>query len=192
MTTENKDFCEFCKTDINRLEDVDEDIDNFHNDCFCKYNENILGNFICHFENCQNKTQIINKNNFINYSKDFIFNKNNNDNDNVKYNDRYYHYNCLCNELNMNLICSECKIYCNDSNNMRDLNNKKYIEMDNDNSINVCIECFTKSHIRKCYKKSCSKEYVVQLCTYNPQCGNYSRGCLNCNGWCDEYCDYCR
>ena len=126
----------------------------------------------------------------------FIFDKD--INTNIKYNNKYYHYECFCKFLGkdyMKLVCNKCKIYCKDINNMRDINdNPGTIEQ-----INVCIKCYDNTDIRKCYNNyydnnACKGERVIMKCYYYGLCKTYSHGCIRCNksDCIKEYCDWCR
>jgi len=152
------------------------------------------------YYNCDecNKTTIgIDNNNYIDFidndfpDESFIFDKD--INTNIKYNNKYYHYECFCKFLGddyMNLVCNKCKRYCKDINNMRDINNDPKIIK----GINVCVECYDNTDIRKCYNNSCKGERVVMQCYFYSQCKKYAKGCIECtkNDWIKEYCNECR
>lgn len=109
---------------------------------------------------CGKETLNIDKNMFIEFSDDFIFNIDNSVC--VKYSAKFYHYDCLCKFLGndyMNLVCNECKIYCKDITNIRNINNHDF-----NKDINVCIECFDKTNIPKCYNNGCDGKYVLPIC----------------------------
>ena len=132
------------------------------------------------------------KHNYNDFPDDsFIFDKD--INTNIKYNNKYYHYECFCKFLGtdfMKLVCNKCKIYCKDINNMRDINdNPKTIEQ-----INVCIKCYDNTDMYKCYNNECNGDSVVMKCYYYGLCKKYSQGCIKCNeiNWINEYCDWCR
>ena len=139
---------------------------------------------------CGTKTSNIDKNNFIEFSDDFIFNSNNDVS--IKYSDKFYHYDCLCKFLGndyMKLVCSKCKIYCKDISNMRNVNNHV-----NKKDINVCITCFNETNIRKCYNNKCNGQYVLPICCETRGRINYAMACKKCSeeDWIKQYCDMCR
>lgn len=138
---------------------------------------------------CVEETQI-DKTNFIEFTDNFIFDKNNDSN--VKYNNKFYHYDCLCKFLGddyMKLVCNKCKIYCNNIDNMRNINTQAY-----EKDINVCIECFNESNIPKCYNDGCGGKYVLPICCEFYGRTNYAKACKKCceKDWIKEYCDICR
>ena len=58
---------------------------------------------------CDNEIIIIDKTNFIDLTNNFIFDKSN-DNDFIKYNNKFYHYDCFCKFLGydyMELVCNK-------------------------------------------------------------------------------------
>jgi len=139
---------------------------------------------------CGTKTSNIDKNNFIEFSDDFIFNSNNDVS--IKYSDKFYHYDCLCKFLGnnyMKIVCNKCKIYCKDITNMRNINNQPYKE-----DINVCIKCFNENDIRKCYNNGCGGKNVLPICCKTKGRYNYAMGCKKCSNenWIKQYCDMCR
>ena len=149
-------------------------------------------NIICekYCDYCRTKTSNIDKNNFIEFSDDFIFNSNNDVS--IKYSDKFYHYDCLCKFLGndyMKLVCSKCKIYCKDISNMRNVNNHV-----NKKDINVCITCFNETNIRKCYNNKCNGQYVLPICCETRGRINYAMACKKCSeeDWIKQYCDMCR
>ena len=139
---------------------------------------------------CDSDIINLDKNNFIEFSDDFIFNINNNIG--IKYNNKFYHYDCLCKFLGndyMKLVCSKCKIYCKDISNMRNINNDTYKE-----DINVCIECFNETNILKCYNNGCNGQYVLPICCHTKGRYNYAMACKKCSkkDWIKKYCEMCR
>ena len=123
----------------------------------------------------------------------FIFDKD--INTNIKYNNKYYHYECFCKFLGkdyMKLVCNKCKIYCKDINNMRNIYNKKY-DLD-DNRIYVCVKCYDKTDIYKCYYNEHAGKYPILICCERFGKYNYANGCEICikDDWIKEYCDSCR
>ena len=139
---------------------------------------------------CLKETQPIDNNNFREITNNFIFDINNDVR--IKYSDKFYHYDCLCKFLGddyMKLVCSKCKIYCKDISNMRNINNHVHKE-----DINVCIECFDATNIRKCYNNGCDGKYVLPICCERKGQYNYAMGCKKCSkkNWIEEYCDMCR
>lgn len=145
----------------------------------------------CH--ECNEPTVEKDTQNYIDFPDDgFIFDKDTNTN--VKYNDKYYHYECLCKSLVCN-TCNTCKKYCKDMNDMRDINNDPKATK----QIYVCIECYDNADIYKCYNNyhdsdGCKGERVLMKCYFHSQCKKYSQGCIKCNksDWIKEYCDWCR
>ena len=139
-----------------------------------------------------NFIEFIDCSNFIKYvDDDFIFDKE--PQTLIKHNDNFYHYECFCKFLGtdfMKQVCNKCKTYCNNINNMRDVNNdQSTIEQ-----INVCIECYYNINIRECYNNGCNGNSVVMKCCYYDQCKNYTQGCKKCisKNYGGEYCDWCR
>jgi len=132
--------------------------------------------------------EIINKDNIIEFSDDFLFNINNNIG--IKYSAKFYHYDCLCkcNDY-MKLVCNKCKIYCKDISNMRNINNDTY-----EKDINVCIKCFNEIDIPKCYNNGCNGQYVLPICCETKGRYNYAMACKKCSkkDWIKEYCKMCR
>ena len=139
---------------------------------------------------CEKEIINLDKNNFIEFSDDFLFNINNNIG--IKYNNKFYHYDCLCKFLGndyMKLVCSKCKIYCKDISNMRNINNDTYKK-----DINVCIKCFNETKIPKCYNNGCNGQYVLPICCHTKGRYNYAMACKKCSkeDWIKEYCEMCR
>ena len=139
---------------------------------------------------CEKEIINLDKNNFIEFSDDFLFNINNNIG--IKYNNKFYHYDCLCKFLGndyMKLVCSKCKIYCKDISNMRNINNDTYKK-----DINVCIKCFNETKIPKCYNNGCNGQYVLPICCETKGRYNYAMACKKCSkkDWIKEYCKMCR
>lgn len=181
--------CKYCNLII-ELNDFYEDDTNddcfheyFHESCYYKYYIEELGNYCCDYEKCDDLANIIQKDNVIEYYQNQIFNNQ----PNVKYNNKYYHFGCLRELLNLHFLCSKCKIYYNiDYAEIKDLNNKKFC---GGSSIRVCGNCFNNSSLEKC----CNGQYVRQLCFFYGHCGSFSQGCENCViDWIDEYCYDCK
>jgi len=130
---------------------------------------------------------------YIDFTESFIFDKD--INTNIKYNDKYYHYECFCKFLGedyMKLICNKCKKYCKDINNMRNIYNKKYDL--NDNRTYVCIECYDKTDIYKCHYNGHAGKYPILICCERDGEYKYANGCEVCieNDWISGYCNECR
>ena len=139
---------------------------------------------------CEKEIINLDKNNFIEFSDDFLFNINNNIG--IKYNNKFYHYDCLCKFLGndyMKLVCSKCKIYCKDISNMRNINNDTYKK-----DINVCIKCFNETKIPKCYNNGCNGQYCLPICCHTKGRYNYAMACKKCSkkDWIKQYCEMCR
>jgi hypothetical protein len=141
---------------------------------------------------CDSETPNTDKTNFIEFTDNFIFNKNKNNDSKIKYNNKFYHYDCLCKFLGydyMKFVCNKCKIYCKDIDNMRNINNKPYEE-----DINVCVNCFNESNIPKCYNNRCGGKNVLPICCEMKGRYNYAKACKKCydKDWIKQYCDMCR
>ena len=87
------------------------------------------------------------------------------------------------------IICSKCKKYCKDISNMRNINNDTYKK-----DINVCIKCFNKTKIPKCYNNGCNGQYVLPICCELEGRINYAMACKKCSkeNWIEKYCEMCR
>lgn len=142
-----------------------------------KEGHNIICEKYYYCDYCDKKLLNINESNFIQFSNDFIFNKNNDIT--VIYEDTFYHYECLCKLLGDSYkkqVCNICKIYCNDINNMKNINNRTY-----DKDINVCRKCFDESNIPKCYYNGCNGQYVLHICCESRGQYNYAMACKKCS-----------
>ena len=142
-----------------------------------------------------NKTTIeIDNRIVIDYDDDFIFDKEPQTTI-IKHNNMYYHYDCFCRNLGekyMKLVCSKCKKYCKDINNMRNIYNKQY-DLD-DNRTYVCVECYNMTDIHKCYYNGHAGKYPILICCERNGKYNYANGCEVCikDDWITGYCDFCR
>ena len=146
------------------------------------------------YNNCYHcdKNIDLDKNNIIDYTNnDYIFNKEP-EKFIAKYNNMFYHYDCLCKFLGddyIRLVCSKCKIYYKNSTNMRNINNYRA-----EKHTLVCINCFDESDIPKCYNNGCDRKYVLPICCETKGRYKYAIGCKKCSNenWIKAYCNWCR
>jgi hypothetical protein len=176
-------ICWQCKK-IQYLDD-DDKINKWHNPQCEDYN------------NCYHcdKNIDLDKNNIIDYTNNnYIFNKEP-EKFIAKYNNMFYHYDCLCESTNkhfMKLFCTHCKIFCENIYNMRNICNMHMIGGIIGRGIYVCIECYDNSDVPKCVVDGHNNPILI--CCYTRGEYVYANGCEKCveEDFMKQYCDRCR